>query len=59
MERWSEIEEEAPALTALAGRILDSHRHKDDRHPATRGSPRISGIEADFRDGDLYIGSWS
>jgi hypothetical protein len=57
MARWSEIEEEAPELTALARRILDSHRHKTIATLRRDGSPRISGIETQFSDGELYIGS--
>jgi hypothetical protein len=59
MASWSEVEAEAPELTALARRILDSHRHKTIATLRRDGSPRISGIETDFRDGDLYIGSMS
>jgi hypothetical protein len=57
MARWSEIEAEAPELTALARRILDSHKHKTIATLRRDGSPRISGIETQFEEGDLYIGS--
>ncbi len=57
MARWSEIETEAPELAHRARAILDSHRHKTIATLRRDGSPRISGIETDFRDGDLYIGS--
>ena len=57
MARWSEVETEAPELARRARAILDSHRHKTIATLRRDGSPRISGIETDFRDGDLYIGS--
>lgn len=57
MARWSEVETEAPELAQRARAILDSHRHKTIATLRRDGSPRISGIETDFRDGDLYIGS--
>jgi hypothetical protein len=55
--RWTEIETEAPELTALAHRIFDSHKHKTIATLRRDGSPRISGIEIQFEDGDLLIGS--
>ena len=57
MASWSGIEREAPELTALARRILDGHRHKTIATLRRDGSPRISGIETQFEDGELYIGS--
>ena len=57
MALWSEVEKEAPELAKRARAILDSHRHKTIATLRRDVSPRISGIETDFRDGDLYIGS--
>jgi hypothetical protein len=57
MASWGEIEREAPELAALARRILDGHRHKTIATLRRDGSPRISGIETQFEDGELYIGS--
>jgi hypothetical protein len=57
MAHWSEVDTEAPELARRAREILDSHRHKTIATLRRDGSPRISGIETDFRDGDLYIGS--
>ena len=36
---------------------LDAHTHKTIATVRRDGSPRISGIETAFRDGDLWIGS--
>ena len=57
MASWAEIEAEAPDLCALARRLLDAHTHKTIATLRRDGSPRISGIEVQFEDGELYFGS--
>ncbi len=57
MASWSEIEAEAPELAAEARRIFDAHKHKTLATLRRDGSPRISGTEVEFEDGELYIGS--
>jgi hypothetical protein len=57
MSRWSEIEDEAPDLAALARRMLDAHVHKTIATLRGDGSPRISGTEVIFAQGDLWFGS--
>jgi Pyridoxamine 5'-phosphate oxidase len=57
MASWSEVEAEAPELAARAKRIFDAHVHKAIATLRRDGSPRISGIELEFRDGDAWIGS--
>jgi Pyridoxamine 5'-phosphate oxidase len=54
---WSEVEAEAPELAARAREHLDAHTHLTLATLRRDGSPRISGIEIVWRDGDLYIGS--
>jgi hypothetical protein len=54
---WSEVEAEAPELAALARGFFDAHRHKTMATLRRDGSPRISGIEVEFEDGQLLIGS--
>jgi len=54
---WSEIEAEAPALTALAREFLDAFVHKTLATLRRDGSPRISGTELIFADGELWLGS--
>jgi Pyridoxamine 5'-phosphate oxidase len=56
MASWAEIEAEAPELTALAFRYFDAHVHKTLATLRRDGSPRISGIEATFQDGELWLG---
>jgi hypothetical protein len=57
MASWSEIEAEAPELAARAHRIFDRHIHKTLATLRRDGSPRISGTEIEFRDGQVYLGS--
>lgn len=47
-------------MPELAGRVrarFEAGRHKTIATVAADGSPRISGIEAGFRDGELVFGS--
>ncbi len=57
MARWSEIEDEAPELVALARRFLDANGHKTMATLRRDGGPRISGTEVIFADGDVWLGS--
>jgi Pyridoxamine 5'-phosphate oxidase len=54
---WSEVEAQAPELATRARAIFDAHKHKTMATLRRDGSPRISGTEADFSDGDLWFGS--
>jgi Pyridoxamine 5'-phosphate oxidase len=54
---WSEVEAEAPELAGLARERFDAHKHLTLATLRRDGSPRISGIEVEFEDGDLFIGS--
>jgi Pyridoxamine 5'-phosphate oxidase len=57
MPSWSEFEAEAPALAERVRARLDAHKHKTLATVRRDGSPRISGTEAAFADGELWIGS--
>ena len=57
MARWSEVETEVPELAAQARRFFDLFTHKTIATLRRDGSPRISGTEVDFADGDMWIGS--
>jgi hypothetical protein len=57
MPSWSEVEAEAPELTALARSFLDGFLHKTLATLRRDGSPRISGAELNFADGELWLGS--
>jgi hypothetical protein len=55
--RWSEIEAVEPEFAARARERFDAGVHKTIATLRADGSPRISGIEADFLAGDLWFGS--
>lgn len=56
MPSWGALEAEAPELAALARRYFDAHVHKTLATLRRDGSPRISGTEVDFKDGELWFG---
>ena len=57
MASWSEVEAQAPELAARARGFFDARKHKTLATLRRDGSPRISGIEAEFADGELRFGS--
>jgi hypothetical protein len=55
MASWAELERIAPELAAaLQGRFA-AHKHAMLATLRRDGSPRISGIETTFRDGELWL----
>lgn len=57
MARWAEIEAAEPELCARARARFDAHVHKTIATLRRDGSPRISGIETIFAEGDVWVGS--
>ena len=57
MATWAEFEAAEPELAAHARRLFDAGRHKTIATLRADGSPRISGIECEFADGQLRFGS--
>jgi Pyridoxamine 5'-phosphate oxidase len=57
MPSWSEVEAEAPELAARAREIFDARKHKTLATLRRDGSPRISGTEVEFADGEMWLGS--
>jgi general stress protein 26 len=57
MPSWSEFEAAAPELAQAVRERLDAHTHKTIATLRRDGSPRISGIETQLRDGELWFGS--
>jgi hypothetical protein len=55
MASWSEVEVEAPVVAAVARGLLDSHVQKTIATLRRDGSPRISGTEIRFSDGELWF----
>jgi hypothetical protein len=54
---WSEVEAQAPELAARARSLFDGFTHKTLATLRRDGSPRISGTEVEFSDGEAWIGS--
>jgi hypothetical protein len=54
---WRAIEEAEPEFAGRVRRLLDAGRHKTIATVRADGSPRISGIECEFADGELRFGS--
>ena len=56
---WKAIEEAEPEFAGRVRRLFDAGRHKTIATLRADGSPRVSGIECEFADGDLRFGSMS
>jgi hypothetical protein len=57
MATWRQMSESAPEFAARTQRFLDARIHKTIATLRRDGSPRISGIETFFAEGELWIGS--
>jgi hypothetical protein len=57
MTAWRDFEEAAPEFARRVRALFEAHRHKTIATVRADGSPRISGIETAFEDGDLAFGS--
>ena len=56
MASWREIEASEPAFAAAVKALFDAHKHKTMATLRKDGSPRISGIECNFDNGELWLG---
>ncbi len=56
MATWDEFAAAAPELAARVRARFDAHKHKMMATLRRDGSPRISGIETTFHDGELWLG---
>jgi hypothetical protein len=54
---WQEFEQAEPGLAARVRALFDARRHKTIATVRADRSPRISGIETEFADGELRFGS--
>jgi hypothetical protein len=54
---WQDVERAEPDFAQRVRGLFDAHRHKTIATLRADGSPRISGIEAAFDDGQLTFGS--
>ena len=57
MARWSAVEAAEPEFAARVRALFDAEKHKTIATLRADGSPRISGIEVRFADGELTFGS--
>jgi Pyridoxamine 5'-phosphate oxidase len=57
MTAWHDFEQAAPDFAQRVRAMFDAHRHKTIATLRADGSPRISGIETVFEDGELVFGS--
>jgi hypothetical protein len=54
---WKDVERAEPEFAARVRMLFDAHKHKTIATLRADGAPRISGIEAEFTDGELTFGS--
>ena len=57
MGRWQDVVDSAPEFARRVQALFDAHRHKTLATLRKDGSPRISGIECEFKDGQVWFGS--
>ena len=57
MAAWKDVEQAEPGFAARVRQLFDAGRHKTIATLRADGSPRISGIECEFADGELRFGS--
>lgn len=56
MGRWDEVARAEEAFAQRVQRVFDLRKHKTLATLRADGSPRISGIEAEFAEGDVWLG---
>ncbi|MFI7543479.1 pyridoxamine 5'-phosphate oxidase family protein [Actinoplanes sp. NPDC049599] len=56
MASWVDVEKEVPEFAARVRRLFDAHKHKVLATLRKDGAPRVSGIEAQFTDGEIVMG---
>lgn len=57
MARWQDVIDSEPEFAAAVQALFEARRHKTLATLRRDGSPRISGIECDFRSGEVTFGS--
>jgi hypothetical protein len=57
MTAWRNVEQSEPEFAQRVRALFEAHKHKTIATVRADGSPRISGIEAVFEDGELVFGS--
>jgi Pyridoxamine 5'-phosphate oxidase len=54
---WRDVEDAEPEFARRVRELFEARRHKTIATLRADGSPRISGIEAAFENGDVVFGS--
>src|SRR5437764_7925795 len=57
MATWRDVETAEPEFARRVRALFDARKHKTIATLRADGSPRISGIEAGFEEGELVFGS--
>jgi Pyridoxamine 5'-phosphate oxidase len=57
MATWEDVTTAAPELAKAARELFEAHTHLTIATLRKDGSPRISGIECNFIEGELWFGS--
>ena len=56
MASWQDVEAAVPDLAATVRAVFDAHKHKVLATLRADGSPRVSGNEVTFKDGEAWLG---
>lgn len=56
MATWQEFEDADPAFAPKVRALFAAHRHHTMATVRADGSPRLSGTEVEFEDGELWFG---
>jgi len=56
MASWAEFASAEPALASRVQQRFDTRKHKTLATLRKDGSPRISGIEVEFAEGEIFLG---
>src|SRR5688500_9406043 len=56
MASWSDVARAEPEFAQTVQRRFDAHKHKTLATLRKNGAPRISGVEATFGGGELWLG---
>jgi hypothetical protein len=59
VSKWAAVAAAEPEFAEWVRRVFDAHRHKVLATLRRDGSPRVSGIEVEFVDGELLMGMMS
>jgi Pyridoxamine 5'-phosphate oxidase len=59
MTKWRDVQTAEPEFAQRVQALFDAHKHKTIATLRADGSPRISGIETSFENGELTFGSMS